>query len=36
MTGVSLDQLFGWQRNQYDRFVHLAYGVLAPCPCAKS
>ncbi len=32
MTGVSIDQLFGWQRNQYDRFVHLAYGVLGALP----
>ncbi|MBA1189506.1 DUF2238 domain-containing protein [Pseudomonas entomophila] len=29
---VSLDQTFGWQRNQYDRLVHLAYGLLLALP----
>ncbi|MDO5542366.1 MAG: DUF2238 domain-containing protein [Acinetobacter sp.] len=26
--GFNLDQSMGWSRNMYDRFVHLAYGVL--------
>lgn len=26
-TGHSLNAHFGWQRNHFDRFVHLAYGV---------
>ncbi|AMA46383.1 DUF2238 domain-containing protein [Pseudomonas alabamensis] len=29
---VSLDQTFGWPRNQYDRLVHLAYGLLLALP----
>lgn len=28
LSGHSLNQIFGWQRNQYDRLVHLLYGVL--------
>ena len=28
LTGRSLDSMFGWQRNHYDRVVHLAYGLL--------
>jgi putative membrane protein len=28
LTGHSLDATFGWQRNHYDRAVHLAYGLL--------
>lgn len=28
LTGTSLNEAFGWQRNHYDRFVHLAYGLL--------
>jgi putative membrane protein len=31
-VGVDPDALFGWQRNQYDRFVHLAYGLLTALP----
>lgn len=26
--GISLDELFDWQRNMYDRLVHLSYGLL--------
>ena len=26
--GFNLDQSMGWSRNMYDRFVHLAYGIL--------
>lgn len=28
LFGVSLNDLFGWQRNMYDRLVHLSYGLL--------
>jgi putative membrane protein len=28
LTGHSLDAALGWQRNHYDRAVHLAYGLL--------
>jgi putative membrane protein len=30
--GVSLDALMGWERNQYDRVVHLGYGLLLSLP----
>lgn len=26
--GISLNELFGWQRNMYDRLVHFSYGLL--------
>ena len=29
ITGVSLDALLGFRRNQYDRLVHFLYGLLA-------
>lgn len=32
LTGVRVDAWFGWQRNHYDRFVHLAYGLLLALP----
>jgi len=28
LTGHSLNQALGWQRNHYDRLVHFLYGVL--------
>ncbi len=28
LFGIRLDELFGWQRNMYDRFVHFSYGLL--------
>ena len=31
-AGFSIDQLFGWRRNQYDRLLHLLYGVLLVLP----
>lgn len=34
LTGVSLHDLFGWQRNHYDRFVHLMYGACLALPAA--
>lgn len=31
-TGYSFDEWMGWQRNHYDRIVHLAYGLLLAYP----
>lgn len=28
VTGHTFNALFGWERNHFDRFVHLAYGLL--------
>jgi len=28
LTGHSLNELLGWQRNHYDRAIHFAYGLL--------
>lgn len=30
--GYSFDELMGWKRNQYDRIVHFAYGLLLAYP----
>ncbi|AHE54296.1 DUF2238 domain-containing protein [Sphingomonas sanxanigenens] len=30
--GVSIDALLGWERNNYDRIVHFAFGALAVAP----
>lgn len=32
ITGHSFNALMGWERNHYDRFVHLAYGLLLAYP----
>jgi putative membrane protein len=32
LTGRSLNGLFGWERNHYDRLVHFAYGFLLAYP----
>jgi putative membrane protein len=32
LTGYSLDAAMGWRRNQFDRLVHLAYGLLMVYP----
>lgn len=32
LTGASFDDLMGWDRNQYDRIVHFAYGLLLAYP----
>jgi len=32
LTGTSLDALLGWERNNYDRVVHFAYGLLLAYP----
>ncbi len=34
VSGVSINDLFGWTRNHYDRFVHLLYGVTMAMPAA--
>ena len=31
-TGMDIDARAGWERNQYDRLVHLAYGLLTALP----
>lgn len=35
LTGSSLSDMFGWSRNHYDRFAHLAYGALLMLPVAE-
>jgi putative membrane protein len=32
LTGRALGDLFGWERNHYDRLVHFAYGFLLAYP----
>lgn len=32
ITGHSFDALMGWERNQYDRIVHFAFGLLLAYP----
>ncbi len=32
LTGLSLNDLFGWERNNFDRFVHFLYGLLLAYP----
>ena len=32
VTGTGLNELMGWERNHYDRFVHFAYGLLLAYP----
>jgi putative membrane protein len=32
IMGVSINDLFGWERNHYDRFVHLMYGICLAFP----
>jgi len=32
LIGKSLSEMFGWQRNQYDRLVHFAFGLLFYIP----
>ena len=31
-TGGTFNELMGWQRNHYDRFVHFCYGLLLAYP----
>jgi len=35
LTGTSLADTFGWQRNHYDRLVHFASGVLGVPPASE-
>ncbi len=35
LTGTTTNQLFGWQRNHYDRFVHFASGLLGVPPVSE-
>jgi putative membrane protein len=35
LTVTSLSDAFGWSRNHYDRFAHLAYGALVMLPVAE-
>ncbi len=32
LTGGSLNQAMGWERNHFDRLVHLSYGLLLAYP----
>ncbi|HEX6851423.1 MAG TPA: DUF2238 domain-containing protein [Candidatus Polarisedimenticolaceae bacterium] len=32
LTGTTLAEAFGWERNHYDRLVHFAYGLLLAYP----
>jgi putative membrane protein len=32
LTGTSLNALFGWERNHFDRLVHFSYGLLLAYP----
>jgi putative membrane protein len=32
MLGFSIDALFGWERNNFDRMVHFGYGLLLAYP----
>lgn len=32
LTGTSLNHLFGWERNNFDRLVHFSYGLLLAYP----
>lgn len=33
--GTDVSSWFGWERNHYDRLVHLAYGLLLVGPCRE-
>ena len=35
LFGFSPDAVMGWQRNQYDRFLHLLYGLLLVLPLSE-
>lgn len=34
--GFSLNEFMGWERNHYDRFVHLLYGLLVTLPMQET
>lgn len=35
LTGFSINDCFGWERNQYDRFLHLMFGFLLLIPASE-
>ncbi len=35
LTGSTFNQMFGWERNHYDRLVHFMYGVLMLLPAVE-
>lgn len=35
LTGSTLNQMLGWERNHYDRLIHFLYGVLLLQPSAE-
>lgn len=35
LTGRGLNEMLGWSRNHYDRFVHFAYGALLLRPASE-
>lgn len=35
VTGISVSDYFGWERNHYDRFVHFASGILGVLPASE-
>jgi len=32
LTGTTINEIFGWQRNHFDRLVHFCYGLLLAYP----
>ena len=36
VTGVTVNEIFGWQRNHYDRFVHFVYGLCMVLPLRQA
>jgi putative membrane protein len=36
LTGTSLNQTLGWQRNNFDRMVHFLYGLLLTQPAREA
>lgn len=35
LTGTTVNELFGWSRNHFDRLVHFAFGTLLVAPLAE-
>lgn len=35
LTGTTVSEVFGWQRNHYDRLVHFASGLLGIAPASE-
>jgi len=36
LFGVTLNEVMGWERNHYDRLVHLSYGLLIVLPMKET